>query len=276
MKQNLGDRISFYRKNKGYTQEDLAEKVGVSSRAVSKWENNISHPSFNNIERLSEILSVDINDLLNLSGDVKQNEIQLYNNNQLVVVNNNKTVIHHKSRAWFIAMLLCTLIPMAILTKEKILPSQPGHDFSNSVVAAIIAHPFDHGDILYKGSVDFKELTAEYFVQLEISGDKTKIPTSGVYNYEGTADIVENISKENELKDDNNRQLYNLIVKGKHGFTVDVQIQSKYVDQISASSLRLVSIEYEKANNNKVLMNAVFQVDTGKYQGKIYEYKFEM
>ena len=38
--QTLGKRIAMLRKEKGLTQEQLAEKVGVSAQAVSKWENN--------------------------------------------------------------------------------------------------------------------------------------------------------------------------------------------------------------------------------------------
>ena len=37
----LGQRIAHYRKLRGITQEELGEKCGVSSQAVSKWENDI-------------------------------------------------------------------------------------------------------------------------------------------------------------------------------------------------------------------------------------------
>ena len=38
----LGKRIAMLRKNQGWTQEQLGEKVGVSAQAVSKWENDCS------------------------------------------------------------------------------------------------------------------------------------------------------------------------------------------------------------------------------------------
>ncbi len=40
--ETIGNRISKFRKAKGLTQEDLAGKLGVSSQAVSKWENEVS------------------------------------------------------------------------------------------------------------------------------------------------------------------------------------------------------------------------------------------
>lgn len=42
MNETIGSRISKYRKAKGMTQEELANIMGVSSQAVSKWENDAS------------------------------------------------------------------------------------------------------------------------------------------------------------------------------------------------------------------------------------------
>ena len=64
MKETLGEKIKRHRKRCNYTQEDLAELLDVSSRAVSKWENERSHPSFNNIDKLSDIFNVSITELL--------------------------------------------------------------------------------------------------------------------------------------------------------------------------------------------------------------------
>lgn len=43
MPETIGSRIAAYRKEKGYTQEEIAQQLGVSSQAVSKWENEVSH-----------------------------------------------------------------------------------------------------------------------------------------------------------------------------------------------------------------------------------------
>lgn len=40
---NLADRIQSLRKAKGISQEELADRVGVSRQAVSKWESDLSH-----------------------------------------------------------------------------------------------------------------------------------------------------------------------------------------------------------------------------------------
>ena len=41
---NIADRILYLRKSKGISQEELADKVGVSRQAVSKWESEQSMP----------------------------------------------------------------------------------------------------------------------------------------------------------------------------------------------------------------------------------------
>lgn len=40
---NIGNKIKELRKARGITQESLAESIGISFQAVSKWENNVSH-----------------------------------------------------------------------------------------------------------------------------------------------------------------------------------------------------------------------------------------
>lgn len=40
---NIADRIQHLRKSKGISQEELADKIGVSRQAVSKWESEDSH-----------------------------------------------------------------------------------------------------------------------------------------------------------------------------------------------------------------------------------------
>ena len=62
---NLGMNIKKLREAKGYSQEMVAEKLGVSRQAVSKWENNISEPSTENLLNLSVLFNVEIDFLIN-------------------------------------------------------------------------------------------------------------------------------------------------------------------------------------------------------------------
>lgn len=61
---NLSDRIQSLRKSKGLSQEELADRVGVSRQAVSKWESEQSMPELDKVVTLSEIFEVTTDYLL--------------------------------------------------------------------------------------------------------------------------------------------------------------------------------------------------------------------
>ena len=62
--ETIGNRITKYRKEKGLTQEALAEKLGVSSQAVSKWENDASCPDISLLPQLCRELGITTDELL--------------------------------------------------------------------------------------------------------------------------------------------------------------------------------------------------------------------
>lgn len=64
MEQTLGKRIVFHRKQLGLTQDQLAEKLGVTAQAVSKWENDQSCPDITMLPILAELFGTSIDELL--------------------------------------------------------------------------------------------------------------------------------------------------------------------------------------------------------------------
>ena len=62
--ESIGKKIAFYRKDRGITQEELSEKLGVSPQAVSKWENDIACPDIQLLAPLAKILEVTTDELL--------------------------------------------------------------------------------------------------------------------------------------------------------------------------------------------------------------------
>ena len=64
MLDTLSERIAFYRRKCGLTQEELAEKCSVTPQAVSKWENSLTSPDISLLPRLSEIFGVSCDELL--------------------------------------------------------------------------------------------------------------------------------------------------------------------------------------------------------------------
>ena len=64
MNETIGNRIARYRKGKSMTQEELANLMGVSSQAVSKWENDASCPDISLLPQLCRILGITADELL--------------------------------------------------------------------------------------------------------------------------------------------------------------------------------------------------------------------
>lgn len=60
----FGENLYNLRKKAKMSQENLAEKVGVSRQSVSKWENGESYPGMDNIMKLCDIFHCKINNLV--------------------------------------------------------------------------------------------------------------------------------------------------------------------------------------------------------------------
>ena len=78
MNETIGSRIAGARKAKGMTQEELANILGVSSQAVSKWENDASCPDISLLPRLAKELGLTTDELL--TG--KSNEVKMVPSSQ--------------------------------------------------------------------------------------------------------------------------------------------------------------------------------------------------
>ena len=63
-KETMGMMIATKRKELGMTQLDLAEKMGVTDKAVSKWERDLSYPDINSLPQLAEVFNMSVDDLM--------------------------------------------------------------------------------------------------------------------------------------------------------------------------------------------------------------------
>jgi len=66
---NIGNNIAVLRKKKGITQEELANELGVSAQAVSKWENNSSCPDVSLLTKIADYFGVSVDALLRAKED---------------------------------------------------------------------------------------------------------------------------------------------------------------------------------------------------------------
>ena len=71
-KQTFGATISALRKEKGLTQLELAQQMGVTDKAVSKWERNLSFPDVASLPKLAEVLGTSVDELLEVKTAAQQ------------------------------------------------------------------------------------------------------------------------------------------------------------------------------------------------------------
>jgi len=75
MQDSFGNNLARRRREKGYSQFQLGILLGVSDKAVSKWENGNSRPRYQTCVRIAEILDLDVEELLRDVPD-KESEVQ--------------------------------------------------------------------------------------------------------------------------------------------------------------------------------------------------------
>ncbi len=106
----FNENLKSIRKQKGFTQEDLAIKVNVVRQTVSKWEKGLSVPDAVTLQRIAEVLEVTVGELL--GAEVKEedrNELaeQLARINEQLAIRNRRW-----SRFWkvLVRVLLIVLV----------------------------------------------------------------------------------------------------------------------------------------------------------------------
>lgn len=70
MNVEIAQRLAAMRREQGYSQEELAERLGLSRQAVSKWERAESSPDIGNIVALAKLYGVTVDELLSLEEDI--------------------------------------------------------------------------------------------------------------------------------------------------------------------------------------------------------------
>lgn len=70
----LANRLIELRKEKGLSQEELANKLNISRQAISKWERGESSPDTDNLIELAKIYNISLDELLNYKKDEEQNK----------------------------------------------------------------------------------------------------------------------------------------------------------------------------------------------------------
>ena len=119
----LHENLKILRKQKGFTQEELADKVHVVRQTVSKWEKGLSVPDAGTLQNIAEVLEVNVNELLgaDLMKDADRNEVaeQLSRINEQLAIRNRRW-----RKFWKIlgVIILAVTILWGVLVSIRLIP----------------------------------------------------------------------------------------------------------------------------------------------------------
>lgn len=114
--EKIGLFISNLRKEKDMTQLELANKLGVTDRAISKWENGRGMPDLSLIRNLCEILEISINELLNGERIEEKEYLKVSDNNIYNTLEYGKQELKKRNKIVLIIVSLILLITFTLLT----------------------------------------------------------------------------------------------------------------------------------------------------------------
>ena len=124
--EKIGNYIKSKRKNKKITQEQLSEKLGVSNKAVSNWENGKNMPDLSLFKPLCEILDISINELMS-GEDLKEEEyINTFEENIINVINDT-----NKKKKHYILIPLISIALFLVLLITMILEINIEYEYTN-------------------------------------------------------------------------------------------------------------------------------------------------
>ncbi|MDD3361207.1 MAG: helix-turn-helix transcriptional regulator [Hespellia sp.] len=102
-----GKKISSLRKEKGMTQRELAERLNITDKAVSKWERGLNYPDLSLFQSLAHILDTSVSELLGVEQDIPSDTIPAL----LEVSKQEKKQTFKKVREYFqLTIFLCIAI----------------------------------------------------------------------------------------------------------------------------------------------------------------------
>lgn len=284
--------IAMNRKKKGYTQEQLAEKLGVTNKTISRWENGHYMPDLSLLEPLSKELDITLNELLAGEEIVKEEAMEYSEQNliQTIDYTDKKIKDEHKKISLFI-------IGLGIFTSLCAFTVFPSESSWGSIYSMIGLFLFVVGifrelkftSLLKKGLVStilFALLLGIFFIFDYVSVNQFKQPpiyrltTTTVFSEDGNKMIEYQNPFYNvfRINADTPNEYYR--IDDKKQYTINTVPTSPFnMDKSSFEQLQHYKSQYDNNSNTSHLLNAlplseygyVFEIDS-KGCGLIVDY----
>jgi len=110
--EKIGKFIAKCRRENKMTQQELAEKLNVSNRAISNWENGKNMPDLSLFKPLCEIFNISVNDLIN--GEIGDNQVDIVEST-INYADKEIKKIKNKTNKKIIYLILCFIVLLGVI-----------------------------------------------------------------------------------------------------------------------------------------------------------------
>ncbi len=274
----IGKFIALNRKNKGLTQEQLAEKLGVTNKTVSRWETGKYMPDLSLLKPLSEELGITLNELL--SGEKIENEKIVENTEKSIIntIDYSKQKIEKERHQISIGLAITgIIISIAALT---IFETESSWCSIYSIIGIIVLVIGIIRELKY--SKKLKILTSIIlfvgillvFIGIDYVGVKLN-PRPPIYSYLiatefGESKIIEYKSlfcNVYRINTDTSNEYY--IIDSKKEYTIDT-IQTSPFNKTKSGIDNIVKYKNKYVGNNSNVGNLLYDLPLSEY-GLVFE-----
>lgn len=139
----FNENLRELRKSKGFTQEELASKINVVRQTVSKWEKGLSVPDADTLQKIADVLEVEVSQLLGAKIETEENKNEIAE--QLSRINEQLVIKNRRTKKILTAVCVILLLPVIIY------------------IIMIILGNFFYANVKETGSYEIDDTVMEYY-----------------------------------------------------------------------------------------------------------------
>ena len=223
LQMSFAENLINLRKQKGWSQDDLADNLNLSRQAISKWENDTSKPDIDNIKKISKIFSVTIDDLLN--NDVVKDKAVTLNVKKKEKKERTITIV----KCMIIAVIILYIINVIFKFASLLIIVNGIQKYANLSNYHYVISTYDENSLKEKEECWFKDGVSKTINIIYEENNLEKIVTT-VVNYNEKYGYIKN---EEEKIDIN----YNEYIMFNKDFDKGAQLYSKLPGEVKSFSL---------------------------------------
>ena len=199
--QKIGAFLKALRKQKGLTQEQLAEKLQVTGRTVSRWETGVNLPDLSLLVELADYYDVDVREIID--GERRSENMEPETKEMLQKVSDytaaeKKQLVKKTRRHIVIPIVLVCVLLLPLLAGLNFFFGNPlSKALAVNAAKTVLYFKFDNDQSYHVADAGYWIEDAEYFVRIEKDGcpDETFYMNFGMwgnYRYDNYDDVVAN------------------------------------------------------------------------------------